>query len=123
MKVVMNKHCCKVTREKGDPVFSGTVNAAGESRLLHHLKKILNARGYDLIKKHMAKDGHLMSDMQQYLRTRKKTGKPSKDIYIYNSMWSINGADFYLRLNGSFTFSVVRDVFNAPKINNITSSN
>ena len=113
MKVVMKKHCCVVTREKGDPVFSGTVNAAGESRLLYHVKKILNARGYDLIKKHMAKDGHLMGDMQQYLRTRKKTGKPSRDIYIYNPMWNVQGADFYLKRDGKFIFTLVRDVFNA----------
>ena len=111
MKIVMNKNSCKVIHEKGDPVFSGIVNAAGESRLLHYVKKILNTRGYDLIKKHMAKDWHLMDDMQQYLRTRKKTGRPSRDIYIYNPMWNIDGADYYLRRDGFVVLSVVQDVF------------
>jgi hypothetical protein len=44
MKVELIGHSCIVTKEPGDPHFSGRINAAGESRLLYHIKKILNAR-------------------------------------------------------------------------------
>ena len=82
MKVEIKGYCVVVTREEGDPRFSGVKNGAGESRLLYHIKNILNAQGYDLIKKRMHKDGHLMDNLQQYLRTRKPSGEPDKDIYI-----------------------------------------
>jgi hypothetical protein len=54
-----------------------------ESALLHAVKKELNEQGYDLIKKLMWKDGHLVSDTQHYLRTRKK-GAGKADVYIYH---------------------------------------
>ena len=112
MKLEMREHSLVVTKEPGDPRCSGVVNAKGESRLLYHIKKQLNAQGFDLIKKHMAKDGHLMDDLQQYLRTRKPSGDPNKDIYIYNNMWSIQGAEEYLNEEGHVTLAVERDVFN-----------
>jgi len=112
MKLEMQEHSLVVTKEPGDIRFSGIINAAGESRLLYHIKKILNKQGYDLIKKHMAKDGHMMDDLQQYLRTRKPSGDPSKDIYIYNGMWQICGAGEDLNKKGSVVLSVMRDVFN-----------
>lgn len=81
-----------VEREEGDPKFYGVVNAAGESRLLYHVKKTLNERGYDLIKKRMWKDGHLVDDRQQYLRTRSHTSD-TPHIYIWNDRWMIVGAE------------------------------
>jgi hypothetical protein len=112
MKIELTDYACTVTKEPGDPHFSGVVNAAGESRLLYHIKKILNAQGYDLIKKRMWKDGHLMDDMQQYLRTRKKSGDPKKDIYIWNGCWAIQGANDYLNRDGHVILRVLTDVFN-----------
>jgi thymidylate kinase len=111
MQVTISGNQCTVVKEKGDPKCSGVVNAAGESRLLYHVKNILNAQGYDLIKKRMAKDGHLMDDMQQYLRTRKKTGDPKKDIFIYNSNWSVERADEPFNREGKVILTVVTDVF------------
>ena len=113
MKVEIINYACRVTKEPGDPKFSGVVNARGESRLLYHIKNILNARGYDLIKKRMYKDGHLVDDLQQYLRTRKKSGDPNKDIYIYNSMWNACGAEAILNRVGTVTLTVVKDIFNS----------
>jgi hypothetical protein len=112
MKVEIKNNVCVIISEPDDPKFYGTVNAAGESRLLFHVKKILNDRGYDLIKKRMHKDGHLVSDMQQYLRTRKPSGDPQKDIYIWNSMWAVAGANDYLNANGMVTLSVMPNIFN-----------
>jgi hypothetical protein len=106
---------CVVTKEPGDKIRVCNREARGESTLLHHIKKILNARGYDLIKKRMWKDGHMMGDMQQYLRTRKPSGDPKKDIYIWNGSWNVQGADFYLKEDGKVNFIVESDVFNVPE--------
>lgn len=93
MKLVFDENRVHVYWESGDPKYYGIINAAGESRLLYAIKNQLNAVGWDLIKKRMHKDGHLMAEMQQYLRTRKPTGNPDKDIYIYNGFWQIRGAE------------------------------
>ena len=112
MKVEIKGNACIVTREPGDPRFTGVVNAAGESRLLYHVKNELNKQGYDLIKKRMWRDGHLVDDLQQYLRTRKRTGDPHKDIYIYNTSWACCGAEEAFNERGKTTLFVVLDVFN-----------
>ena len=90
MIVKLKKNCCIVTREKTDPKFYGIVNAAGESKLLHHIKLELIKQGHKVIKKRMWKDGHLVDSMQQYLRTVKGY-EPS--FQIWNSNWAINGAE------------------------------
>ena len=79
----------RVVRETNDPKFYGVQNAAGESNFLYFLKKELNERfpTAHFIKKRMAKDGHLVDDMQQYIRT--KDGK----IMIYNGLWQIDGIE------------------------------
>jgi len=67
MKVELNfkSHVAMVIREKKDPkIYS-------ESLLFHKIKKILQAKGYDCIKKPMSKDGHLVSDHVYYVRDRK----------------------------------------------------
>jgi len=61
---------CIVSREKGDPYFYS------DSVMMHHMKKELISQGYDLIKKRMWKDGHLVDDTQQYLRSRKVNKGP-----------------------------------------------
>lgn len=101
MKVTINPTNIVIKREAPDPKFYGVVNAAGESKLLHHLKKYLNAKGYDLIKKRMHKDGHMVADMQQYLRTRKIN---AKTIMIYNGRWQIEGAEVAWNAGHNTTF-------------------
>ena len=107
---------CTVTREPGDPKFHnsgwGAQGNQGESKLLYYVKKILNARGYDLIKKRIQKDGHMMGDQyQQYLRARKSSKDPSKNIYIYNHRYAIEGAEEEFNKNGSVTLMVAFNVF------------
>ncbi len=110
MLVQIYKNHVMVFRELGDKAFYGIVNAKGESALLYAIKKHLNERGYDLIKKRMCKDGHLVDDMQQYLRPRKPSGNSIKDIYIYNGSWAIEGAE--KRYNaGSVRLELCREVF------------
>lgn len=107
MIVKLKKNCCIVTRKKGDPKFYGIVNAAGESRLLHHIKQELIKQGHKVIKKRMHKDGHMVDDMQQYLRTVKGY-EPS--FYIWNSNWAIDGAEHNFN-DGEVVLSVDRNIW------------
>lgn len=118
MKVEIRDNTCIVTREPGDPHFRNGGYAqgnGGESRLLYHVKNILNAQGFDLIKKRAWRDGHLVDDRQQYLRTRKPTGDPAKDIYIWNGSWAVNGADKYFNEDGKVTLLVEHGIFEEVK--------
>ena len=110
MRIEFRIGCIEVFREKGDKAYYGVMNAAGESNLFYAIKKYLNARGYDLIKKRMHKDGHMVDVMQQYIRTRKPTGDPEKDIYILNGMWAIDGAEVDYNA-GSVILQLHTDVF------------
>jgi len=111
MNVEIKNHVCIVTREKDDPKFYGVVNGTGESKLLYAVKKKLNDQGYNLIKKRMYKDGHLVDDLQQYLRTQKPSGNPEKDIYIYNSNWNVQGAEENYNKEGIVILSVDKNIF------------
>jgi hypothetical protein len=90
MKVEIIGSTVRVTREPSDPKFKDGSWGDAESRLLYHVKRILNARGMDLIKKRMWRDGHMVDDRQQYLRSRLKN---AKCICIRNLSWQIAGAD------------------------------
>ena len=57
-----------VTREPSDKPYP--LSAAGESRLMYHVKLALIGQGHDVIKKLMWKDGHLVSDTEHYIRER-----------------------------------------------------
>jgi hypothetical protein len=109
MKLEFKESLLIVTREEGDKKYYGTINAAGESNLLHAIKTELNKQGYNLIKKRMWRDGHLVDDMQQYLRTRKK-GAGKADICIWNSRWAIRGANDYFN-DGQVELRVDYNVF------------
>lgn len=77
---------CVVTREPGDP------RAGTESQLLHWMKKVLNEKGFDFIKKLMWKDGHMVSDDQHYLRARNVNRLKPGDIWaIWSTHWLIRG--------------------------------
>ena len=66
-----------------------------ESRLLHHVQKNLNQRGYDLIKKRMWKDGHMVgTEYTLYLRSRDIQTTPSLCIYHANHAIEISAESF-----------------------------
>jgi hypothetical protein len=85
---------CFVYEQDSDPVFRPTNgdsswSAPGwygaESRLLYHVQKTLNQRGYDLIKKRMWRDGHMVgTEYSQYLRSRDPKSVPSLCVYHAN---------------------------------------
>lgn len=97
MRVELQPGKCVVTREDGDKRYYGDRGAAGESNLLYAVKNELNAQGFDFIKKRMWKDGHMVDDMQQYLRERDTKGNC---LAIYNGRFSIEGANDILNREG-----------------------
>lgn len=98
-----NGHCF-VNREPGDPKFRNGTWGSGESRLLYHVKQILNRQGYNFIKKRMWKDGHMVSEQQLYLRERKP--KNGRLLGIYSHFWQIRGAEEDFNKNGEVMFTV-----------------
>ena len=112
MKVSINNGECLVEKEKGDPYFKHSNWSSAESTFLYHVKNELNKQGYDLIKKRMWKDGHLMDDIQQYLRARKNTKDPSKDICIWNGNYMIFDAGKQFNKEGRVILPVEYGIFN-----------
>jgi len=115
MKVVLNlkSHTCTVTKEKGDPRFKRSEWASAESTFLHHVKKELIKQGHDVIKKRMAKDGHMMDDLQQYIRTRGPKS-PAPHICIYNGSYAIYDAGERFNEDGEMTLHVETEIFILP---------
>ena len=111
-EIIFSENYMKIRREEGDPKFYGVKDGKGESGFLYWLKSILNKEyGYDLIKKRMWRDGHMVDDMQQYLRTRSAKSEGAK-VAICNNNWAIEGAE--KRFNeGEVTLSVMQDIFEA----------
>jgi hypothetical protein len=74
VRITGDNECGEVRfiREVTDPKFYGAKYATGESALFHFIKKWLNERGFDCIKKRAQSDGHMVGDQYQpYLRDRK----------------------------------------------------
>lgn len=109
MKLQFTAHNLFVTREETDKKYYGDQFAAGESRLLFDIKNALNKQGYYLVKKRMHKDGHLVDDIQQYLRTRKR-GAGKADIHIYSPFFALRGANEDFN-NGYLALNVDYDIF------------
>ena len=112
MKVEKQGNRVIVTKEKGDPyIKSSDWNPDAESTLLYHVKKQLNKEGYNLAKVRMAKDGHMVSDIQHYLRPLKENKDNSKNIYIYNPNWAIAGEEESFNKHGKAEFIIVPDIY------------
>ncbi len=110
MKIEIKENNLVITRENNDSKYKNSGWSSAESQLLYHIQQKLNAQGYDLIKKRMWKDGHLVSDEQQYLRTRNKNSK-GPHIYIWNASWNVFDSGRDLMENNTTTLSIARDIF------------
>lgn len=73
-----------VTRQDTDIRFKN------ESHFLYHLKLCLNTQGFDLIKKRMWKDGHMVCDTQQYLRSRRQRNETH--FVVYDDCYALRNA-------------------------------
>ena len=106
---------CYVYREPGDPVFRPNRSKlswsppgwyGAESRLLYNVQKILNGRGYCLIKKRMWRDGHMFgSDWIQYLRSHNLKAIPS--LYVYHANYALEVAAESFNVLGRARLDVV----------------
>lgn len=96
MKVTLDfeNYKCVVEREVGDPRFHRSGYTLAESTFLYHVMQEIKKQGHDVIKKRMRKDGHLVDDTQQYIRTRKFNSlKGAKgEFCIYNKNYAIYDA-------------------------------
>lgn len=79
---------CSVIKEKNDKKYHRGY-ALPESTFLFHVKRELIKQGYDVIKKRMWRDGHMVDDLQQYIRTRNYSLHNLKGFALYNSAWAI----------------------------------
>ena len=105
MIVTLNKNTCIVTREWNDPHFHSGGWSSSESTFLYHVLKELKDQGYDVIKKRMWKDGHMVDNTQQYIRSR--SWKKDGDFFILNNSYSIFDAGDKFNKDGQ----VILDVF------------
>lgn len=104
MKLTLDKATLTATRETGD------ARVSNESHLLHRIKVELIALGFDVIKKRMWRDGHLVGDNQQYIRTRKPTGD-GQSIAVYDGSYAIRDAAQAYNKDGRITLTLIRDYF------------
>lgn len=84
MQIKFETGHCIVTKEDGD------VRYYNDSRLFYAIKKKLISMGFDVIKKRMWRDGHLVSDHQQYIRSRNY--KHPKAFWMYWGSEAIRSA-------------------------------
>lgn len=95
-----------VTREEGDPKYYD------DGAFLHAVKKKLLADGHDVIKKRMWKDGHLVNDDQQYIRTRSR--RPDPDAFmIWWEFHPYRGPQDDWNKNGEVELAIDFDIFGA----------
>jgi hypothetical protein len=78
LKVRIDKSRNAVVVERG-----ASPKIYSESALMHKVKLELLAQGYDVIKKLMWKDGHLVDEWQHYIRER------NYEWAIYDAEWVI----------------------------------
>lgn len=83
---------CLVEREPGDRRYRrGGFGGTAESHFLHHVKQALVKQGYDVIKKRMHRDGHMVDEFQQYLRER-TVRKGKRCLTLRNGSWALYDA-------------------------------
>ena len=84
------KLTCTLTKETGDPRFTRGGWGEAESRLLYHVKQALITQGHDVIKKRMWKDGNMVDDTQQWVRTRKWSKEYAPDEFaVFNNGYMV----------------------------------
>ncbi len=107
MRVTLKRHVCEVEQDPSDPPFRPSGWASAESTFPYHVKQTLNAQGGDFIKKRMSRDGHMVDDRQQYLRSRDT--RPGREVLaIYSGFYAIEDAGERFNRTGKVTLVVER---------------
>ena len=96
VKLDIKAGICRVGRQEGDmPIKS-------ESHLLYRIQQELKQQGYNVVKRLMWKDGHLVSDTQHYIRAR------GGEWAIVDSFYTIQNSAVYYRDNGIMEFTICK---------------
>lgn len=114
MKVTLNieKNSCIVEKEPGDKRFTNGGYALAESTFLYHVLQALKEQGYDVVKVRMWKDGHMVDDTQQYIKTRKYMKSPANtpnEFAIYNQNYALYDAGEEFNKAGRVNLVVVTE--------------
>ena len=107
VKLNLDRGTCKVIREDTDRKYRAGGWANAESTFLYHVKKELIKQGFDVVKIRMNRDGHLVDDLQQYIRSRSGLSRPG-EFAIYNDQYSIFDAGLRLNEQGEIDLTVIK---------------
>ena len=91
VKFDLENRTIEVIKERGDKRHKRGY-ALPESGFLYDVMKELKKQGYDVIKKRMAKDGHMVDGTQQYIRTLKYMIVPDdtpEEFCIYSRVYAL----------------------------------
>ncbi len=75
MRIRYDGYAVFLEREEGEP------RVRNESDLFVRLRNVLRAQGYDVVKKEMSKDGHMISEGVFYVRTKNMESRNSFAFY------------------------------------------
>jgi hypothetical protein len=108
MKVILDfeNGKCIVKKTDGDKNFHTSTWSLAESNFLYKVKQEIQKMGYDVIKKRMYKDGHMVDDTQQYIRTRSWNGKDG-EFCIYNTNYSLFDAGLIFNKDNEIELSLI----------------
>ena len=120
MRLTVERGQLLVEKTDGDPRFkNGFPDARGyygvlaESTFLYHVKKVLLAHGLDCIKKRVWRDGGLVDETQQWVRTRAWAygGEDSTGQFaVYNGRYQIEDAGEVFNRESRVYLDILGDV-------------
>ncbi len=86
MRIRYDGHAAILEREEGES------RVRNESDLFFRLRNVLRAQGYDVIKKEMSEDGHMISEGVFYVRTRNMESRNS--FALFDAQYATRDAAF-----------------------------
>lgn len=104
MKIELNQYRLTVQRTHGEKAVKN------ESALLYKIKTALNAVGANMIKKHAAKDGHMVSEAVHYLRA-KNAASQSAHVSIWDDQYAVRNSAQDYNAYESVSFAIVLNCF------------
>ena len=97
-----NNTCLVVIKQPGD----------SSRNILYHLKRELQARGINVVKKLMWKDGHMVNDREHYLKVPIKAAtKDQPHIWVYDPNYAIRDLDTTWKESGIVFLPIGYDIY------------
>lgn len=105
MECAVEGHTLTIKKTKGDRFKRGGYGGTAETQLFTHVRRMLQALGFEAIHKRMAKDGHMVDDHQTYVRFRVPGSK--EWTAVTNGSWALYDAGERLMADGSVDLMLV----------------